>query len=135
MASNIDAGVGQHATITNPTALAGSVTQNPLTPVEAGENSAKSAYTTVTSSDPLVPELVVGPIASATITNSVSGLSDGTYTVGVSGGTGQGAQITYTVGTNIAGSLLIANAGYGYQVGDVLTADGDTVTVTVATLS
>ena len=37
MASNIDAGVGQHATVTNPTGKAGSVTQNPLTPVEYGK--------------------------------------------------------------------------------------------------
>ena len=36
MATNIDAGVGQHATVTNQTGLAGSVTQNPLTPVQAG---------------------------------------------------------------------------------------------------
>ena len=135
MASNIDAGVGQHATITNPTGLAGSVNQNPLTPVEAGKNSAKSAYTTVTSSDPLVPELVVGPIATANLTNTVSGLADNTYTVNALGGSGSGAQITYTVGTNVASSLLIADAGDGYMVGDVLTAEGDTVTVTVATLS
>ena len=135
MASNIDAGVGQHATVTNPTGLAGSTTQNPLTPVEAGNDSTTSAYTTVTSSDPLVPELVVGPIATATLTNTVSGLADGTYTVNVTGGSGYDAQITYTVGTNIAGSLLIADAGRGYMVGDVLTAEGDTVTVTVATLS
>ena len=57
MASNLDAGVGQHATVTNPTGKAGSVTQNPLIPVEDGGSSLKSAYTTVTSSDPLVPEL------------------------------------------------------------------------------
>ena len=135
MATNIDAGVGQHATLTNPTGLAGSVTQNPLTPVQAGKNSAKSAYTTVTSSDPLIADLVVGPIATATITNSVSGLADNTYTVNALGGAGSGAQITYTVGTNIAGSLLIADAGDGYLVGDVLTAEGDTVTVTVTTLA
>ena len=37
MASNLDAGVGQHATVTNPTGKAGSVTQNPLIPVQYGK--------------------------------------------------------------------------------------------------
>ena len=137
MASNIDAGVGQHATITNPTALAGSVTQNPLTPVEAGGNSAKSAYTTVTSTDPLVPELSVGPIATATLTTTVSTKGDGTETaVATTGGFGSGATVTYTVASNVASGLTIVDGGSGYLVGDVLTVAGDTgVTFTVATIS
>ena len=47
---------------------------------------AKSAYTTVTSSDPLVPELVVGPIATATITTTVSTKGDGTETAAATTG-------------------------------------------------
>ena len=49
MASNINAGLQQYAEVTNPTGLAGSVTQDPFTPVEAGGNSAKSKYTTTAS--------------------------------------------------------------------------------------
>ena len=137
MASNIDAGVGQHATLTNPTGLAGSVTQNPLTPVQYGKNSAKSAYTTVTSSDPLVPELVVGPVATVTITGTVSTKGDGDQTgVATTGGAGNGATVTYTVASNVASGGTIVAGGSGYMVGDVLTVVGDTgVTFTVATLS
>ena len=137
MASNIDAGVGQHATLTNPTGLAGSVTQNPLTPVQYGKNSAKSAYTTVTSSDPLVPELVVGPVATVTISGTVSTKGDGTETASATTSpNGYGATVTYTVASNVASGGTIVAGGGNYQVGDVLTVVGDTgVTFTVATLS
>ena len=50
MASNITAGTQQYGEVTNPTGKAGSITQDPFTPVEAGNNSAKSAYTTTASS-------------------------------------------------------------------------------------
>ena len=136
MASNIDAGVGQHATLTNPTGKAGSVTQNPLTPVQHGKNSAKSAYTTVTSSDPLVPELVVGPIATGTLVSTASTKGDGTETASATtGGFGSGATVTYTVASNVASGLTIVDGGSGYMVGDTLTVVGDTVTFTVATLA
>ena len=136
MATNIDAGVGQHATVTNPTGLAGSVTQNPLTPVQYGKNSAKSAYTTVTSSDPLVPELVVGAVATGTLVGTVSSKGDGTETgIATTGGYGSGATVTYTVASNVASGLTIVDGGDGYMVGDSLTVVGDTgVTFTVATL-
>jgi hypothetical protein len=49
MASNINAGTQQFGEVTNPTGLAGSITQDPFTPVEAGDNSAKSKYTTTAS--------------------------------------------------------------------------------------
>lgn len=136
MASNINAGVGQHATLTNPTGKAGSVSQNPLTPVEAGENSATSAYTTVTSSDPLVPELVFGAVATGTLVGTTSTKGDGTETgIATTGGYGSGATVTYTVATNVASGLTIVDGGSGYMVGDTLTVVGDTgVTFTVATL-
>ena len=136
MASNLDAGVGQHATVTNPTGKAGSVTQNPLIPVEDGGSSLKSAYTTVTSSDPLVPELVVGPILAGPL--SVLPLKgDGTETgVVTTGGSGSGNTVTYTVLANVISGLTIADGGSGYMVGDTVTVAGDTgVTFTVATLS
>ena len=135
MPSNLDSGVGQHATVTNPTAGAGSVTQNPLINVEAGGNSAKSAYTTVTSSEPLVPG--VGPVATASLTTTVSTKGDGTETgVATTGGLGSGATVTYTVASNVASGLTIVDGGGGYVVGDVLTVVGDTgVTLTVATIS
>ena len=50
MASNITAGTQQYGEVANPTGKAGSITQDPFTPVEAGNNSAKSAYTTTASS-------------------------------------------------------------------------------------
>ena len=49
MASNITAGTQQYGEVTNPTGLACSITQDPFAPVEAGNNSAKSAYTTTAS--------------------------------------------------------------------------------------
>lgn len=137
MASNIDAGVGQHATLTNPGALAGSVTQNPLTPVQYGKNSAKSKYTTTTNSGPLVPDIVVGPVATVTITGTTSTKGDGTETASATTSpNGSGATVTYTVTSNVASGGTIVAGGSGYQVGDVLTVVGDTgVTFTVATLS
>ena len=56
MASNIAAGTQQYAEVTNPTGLAGSITQDPLTPVEFGKNAAKSAYTTTASSGNPIPD-------------------------------------------------------------------------------
>ena len=138
MATNIDAGVGQHATVTNPTGKAGSVTQNPLTPVQAGYNSAKSAYTTVTSSDPLVPEISVGPIATITGVGTTSVKGDGTETAvaTTSSGIGTGATITYTVASNVASAFTLVDAGTNYAVDEVLTVVGDTgVTVKVATIA
>ena len=61
MATNIVPGTGKHATVTNPTALAGSVSQNPTDFLLSMEGTAaKSKYTTVTDSGPLVPDLVLG---------------------------------------------------------------------------
>ena len=137
MATNITPGVGQHATITNPTGLAGSVTQNPLTPVEYGETAAKSKYTTVTSSDPLVPELAYGGVATGTLTGTVSTKGDSTQTAkATTGGSGSGATVTYTVASNVASGLSIAAGGSGYLAGQVLTVVGDTgVQVTIATVA
>ena len=88
MASNIDAGVGQHATVTNPTGLAGSVSQNPLTPVQL-VRIVRSPLTPRSPHDPLVPELVVGPVATVTIAGTTSTKGDGTETgVATTGGFG-----------------------------------------------
>ena len=138
MATNLDAGVGQHATLTNPTGLAGSDTQNPFSPVEAGKNSAKSAYTTVTSSDPLVPELELGPIATVTLVGTTSTKADGTETdvATTSDGLGSGATVSYTVASNVASGLVVVNDGTNYEVGDTITVVGDTgVTATVASIA
>ena len=56
MASNINAGTQQYCEVTNKTGLAGSCTQDVLTPVEFGKNSAKSAYTTTASSGAEIPD-------------------------------------------------------------------------------
>ena len=110
------------------------ITQNPFSPVQYGKNSAKSAYTTVTSSDPLVPELVVGPVATVTISGTTSVKGDGTETASATTSPyGNGATVTYTVASNVASGGTIVAGGGNYQVGDVLTVVGDTgVTFTVA---
>ena len=139
MASNLNAGVGQHATVTNKTGKAGSVSQNPAPPVEAGNNSAKSAYTTVSSTAPLVAMPTFGSIASASLTTTVSTKADGNQTAIATTtaiGSGTGATVSYTVASNAASSLSIVSAGTNYVVGDVLTVVGDTgVTVTVNSVS
>ncbi len=61
MASNITAGTQQYAEVTSATGLAGSITQDPLTPVEAGNNSATSAYTTTGSSGTPIPDQTPTP--------------------------------------------------------------------------
>ena len=117
--------------------MAGSVTQNPLTPVEYGETAASSKYTTVTSSDPLVPELALGPVATITGDGTVSIEDDGTYTAKAttSSGSGTGATITYTVTSNVASGFTLVAGGSNYAVDEVLTVVGDTgVTVKVATI-
>ena len=50
MASNITPGTQQYCEVASPTGLAGSITQDVLTPVEYGRTAAKSAYTTTASS-------------------------------------------------------------------------------------
>ena len=138
MASDITPGVGKHATVANPTALAGSVSQNPMTPVEYGRTAAKSKYTTVTSSDPLVPVPVFGGVATGSLSATVSTKGDGTETARAttSSGSGSGATVTYTVASNVASSLSIVASGSGYLANEVLTVVGDTgVKVTVSTVS
>ena len=137
MATNIVPGTGKHATVTNPTALAGSVTQNPYAGVEFGRTAAKSKYTTVTSSDPLVPELVYGGVATGTLSGTTSTKGDGTESAkATTGGSGTGATVTYTVASNVASGLVIAAGGSGYLAGEVLTVTGDTgVKVTIATVA
>ena len=86
---------------------------------------------------PLVPELVVGPVATVTISGTVSTEGDGTITAAqTTSDGGSGATVTYTVASNVASGGTIVAGGGNYQVGDVLTVVGDTgVTFTVATLS
>ena len=137
MATDITPGVGQHATITNPGAKAVSTTQNPLTPVQYGLTAAKSKYTTVTSSDPLVPDLVYGGVATGTLSGTVSVKGDGTEAASATtGGSGNGATVTYTVASNVASALTIAAGGSGYLAGEVLTVVGDPgVQVTISTVA
>ena len=61
MASNINAGTQQYCEVTNKTGLAGSITQDVFTPVEFGNNSAKSAYTTTASSGAPIPDQTPAP--------------------------------------------------------------------------
>ena len=58
MASNINAGTQQYGTIEAARGIGGSesITQDPLTPVEFGRNSAKSQYTTTASSGNPIPD-------------------------------------------------------------------------------
>ena len=60
MATNITAGTQQYGEVTNPTGKAGSITQDPFSPVEAGRNSLKSKYTTTASNgDPIDDQTVI----------------------------------------------------------------------------
>ena len=137
MASNLDAGVGQHAIVTNPTGHAGSITQNPLPPVEDGNNSAKSAYTTVNSTAPL-GDPNFGGVATAALTGTVSTKGDGDQTgvATTSYGSGSGATVTYTVASNVASGLTIVSGGTNYGAGEQLFVTGDPgVTLTVSTVA
>ena len=144
MASDITPGTQQLGAITNPTGLAGSDTQlgaGQLTPVEHGRTAAKSKYTTTTNTGgkPIGGDYVTGAVASVTLTTSVSGKGDATYTGAATTASGynkSGATITYIVASNVASGTTVAAGGSGYAVGDVLTIADDTgVTYTVATIS
>ena len=141
---SIQPGVQQHCEIEGArgislrTGTVGSVTQDGMTPVEYGRVAAASKYTTTASSgDPLVPELVFGPVATVTITGTTSGKADGTITGAATvGGMGSGATVTYTVASNVASGGTVAAGGTGYAVGDVISVSDDPgVTFTIATLS
>jgi hypothetical protein len=56
MASNITPGTQQYCEVTAKTGLAGSITQDVLTPVEYGRTAATSAYTTTASSGAPIPD-------------------------------------------------------------------------------
>ena len=77
-----------------------------------------------------------GAITSVAVTAGGSGYSAGT--ANVSGGSGTGASVTYTVSAGAVNAITaIANAGTGYQIGDVLTISGGggnaTITVSAGT--
>ena len=61
MASNITPGVQQYGQVANPTGLAGSITQDPFSPVESGDTAAKSSYTTTNSSGAPIPDQTPAP--------------------------------------------------------------------------
>ena len=56
MASNITPGTQQYCEVTNKTGLAGSITQDVLTPVEIGRTAGTSSYTTTNSSGASIPD-------------------------------------------------------------------------------
>ena len=56
MASNITPGTQQYCEVTAQTGLAGSITQDVLTPVEFGRTAATSAYTTTASGGAQIPD-------------------------------------------------------------------------------
>lgn len=63
MASNITPGTQQYGEVASPTGLAGSITQDPSSPVESGATAAKSAYTTTASSGAEIPDQTPAPAA------------------------------------------------------------------------
>ena len=140
MASNITPGTQQYADVTNPTGLADSITQDPLTPVEYGRTAAESAYTTTGSSgNPIGGSVSFGGVASVTITGTTSTKGDGTQTGKATTSSiygSSGATITYSVASSTASGGTVVAGGSGYSVGAVLTVVGDTgVTFTVASIS
>ena len=74
-----------------------------------------------TSVDPVAN----GPIKTVTIQGTVSGKSDGSHTEAVVDGNGTGAQITYTVASNVASGGTVASAGDGFQVNDIVKVSSD----------
>ena len=152
MASNLVPGTSKSATIdpagsltisTGQTLKPGyvaSVTQNPLTNVEAGRTQASSAYVTVDNNgNPLPDAAPVGTAATISAVDTVSTKADGTYTAAATTVTpagGSGATITYDVASNVASNLTLVDGGTGYEVLDLLkVADDLGVTASVATIS
>lgn len=75
MASNITPGTQQYCEVASPTGLAGSCTQDVLSPVEYGRTAAKSAYTTTASNGANLPDYT----PPAADTTSGGGGSDTVY--------------------------------------------------------
>ena len=61
MASNLVPGTQQYGELASPTGLAGSITQDPFSSVEAGRTAAGSAYTTTNSSGNEIPDQTPAP--------------------------------------------------------------------------
>lgn len=75
-------------------------------------------------------------VATAALTVTASTKPDGTYTdLATTGGNGVNCLVGYTVASNVASSLVIVQGGAGYDASDVLSVTGDTVTLTVSTLT
>jgi len=140
MATNLTPGTQQYGDLTNPTGLAGSVTQDPNSPVENGRTAAASAYTTTASSGaPIGGTVSFGAVADVTLVGTVSTKADGAQTGVATTGTtigSSGATVTYSVASNVASGETVVAGGSGYVVGDTLTVVGDTgVTYTVSSIS
>ena len=151
MASNLVPGTSKQGTI-DPAAnltistgqtlkpgYVGSVTQNPLTNVEAGRTQASSAYVTIDNNGNPLPDFApIGAVTAGILTGTVSIEDDGTYTAvatTVSPVGGTGCTVTYDVASNVASNLSIVAGGTGYEVNDVLTVTGDTgVQITIQTI-
>ena len=73
-------------------------------------------------------DLTNSSIATATITNAGSGYVNGTYqNVSLTGGSGVQATAEIVVTGNVVTTCVIANTGYGYLVGDVLSAAASSI--------
>jgi len=68
MASNIVPGTQQYGEVANPTGLAGSITQDPFTPVQFGLTAATSAYTTTASAGAPISDQTPAPFIVSTKT-------------------------------------------------------------------
>lgn len=148
MASNLVPGTSKVATL-DPGVDAGSqrvekviasVTLNPAPNVEYGRTQAKSAYTTVNGSGPLVAEPTFGEAATVTLTTTASTKGDGEQTAVATavgfGDSGSGLTVTYTVASNVASALTIVDGGSGYTANTTgVSVVGDTVKFTIATVS
>ena len=78
----------------------------------------------------------IGTILSVSINSQGDNYGDGSYfNVSVSGGSGSGSLLDYTVSSNKVISATISNGGIGYQVGDILEIPGATPTASVIVTS
>ena len=67
-----------------------------------------------TKADQVTANPNIGQIAATLITAVGSGGTNGTYTLGISGGGGSGATGTYTIASNKLSSISITNPGSGF---------------------
>lgn len=74
----------------------------------------------IIKTDGTVTQVVADSVKSLTLTAAGSGFTDGTYSLGFSGGGGTGAAGTYTVVGGVVTSLSLTTGGSGYTTPPII---------------